>query len=533
MDGMKFGLLLGAALAFPALSHAQGIVPDGRATSPYFQPAFPTSVDSVMAARDPAQPVQTLDEAITLAYSTNPSLLAQRATLRSTDALYPARRAAYGPNVTLQGRHEFAWDRVERTRGNWIGQNGFSSTATLVFTQPVFSFGRRAAAEGSALAQIALGRNQLRLFEAQTMLDVITDYISVIRDRDALAIARENLGLLERQYSDSEARFRVREITSTDLQQVQTRVEFVRAQVLTVQGQLALSQSRFIQDVGAVAGPLAVPAALKLNVTTLNEAYAVAEANSALIRAAQAREKISRAELAAARAEQNPDITIQSTGSYGSVVPYANSLHTTEVRSAAVVTVPLIDSGVRRARIETARQANEADWRLIDAAVRDTHQAVAGAWDAYLSTLKSLDFYRNASIAAQKAYDGAVVQERAGARTTLDVLDLARDLLNVRTNFVTAQASEYIARANLIAAMGGLEGPLLVPSIRAYDPDDNFDRQRRRGDIPLLTPILSGIDKTAVGVNLKADKPIRDPFGTIKAASVVTDPIAITPPDKE
>ena len=514
-------LLLGPALTLAAPVLATDRVPDNRGVLPIYKPSYPYGADATVAGRDAAKTVTSLDEAIALAYWTNPTLLAQRASLQSTDALYPGARAAYGPQVTLQGRHEFAWDRVERTANNWIGQRGFSSTATLIFNQPIVSFGRRAAGEGSALAQIALGRSQLRLSESQTMLDVVTDYITVIRDREALAIAEENLGLLERQYNDSDARFRVREITSTDLQQVQTRVEFGRAQVLNAQGQLGISQSRFLQDIGGIAGGLVTPAPLQIGVTTLEDAYTTAEVNSPLVRAAQAREKISRAELAAARAEQLPDVTWQNSGAYGSLTDYQNSLRTTEVRSSMVVTVPLIDSGVRRSRIEQVKQANDADWRLIDQAQRDTRQAVAGAWDAYRSALLSLDHYREASSAAQKAFDGAVVQEKAGARTTLDVLDLARDLLNVRTNYVTAQANEYIARANLVAAMGNLEAPLLVPSIRSYDPKENFDRQKGRGDIPLLTPTLSVLDSVFTG-DLTSDRAVRDPAGQIRTQSSVT-----------
>ncbi len=514
-------LLLGSAMTLAIPAVAQDRVPDNRTVLPIYKPAYPYGADAAVAGRDAAASVTSLDEAFALAYWTNPTLLAQRASLKSVDALYPGARAAYGPQVTLQGRHGYAWDRVETTPNNWIGQRGFSSTATLIFNQPIVSFGRRSAAEGSALAQIALGRSQLRLSEAQTMLDVVTDYITVIRDREALTIAQDNLGLLERQYNDSEARFRVREITSTDLQQVQTRVEFGRAQVLNAQGQLGISQSRFLQDVGGIAGQLASPAPLQIGVATLEDAYATAEINSPLVRAAQAREKISRAELAAARAEQLPDVTWQNSGAYGPLTDYQNSLRTTEVRSSVVVTLPLIDSGIRRSRIEQVKQANDADWRLIDQALRDTQQAVAGAWDAYRSALLSLDHYREASAAAQKAFDGAVVQEKAGARTTLDVLDLARDLLNVRTNYVTAQANEYVARANLVAAMGNLEAPLLVPSIRGYDPRENFDRQKGRGDVPLLTPVLSGLDSVFTG-DLKSDRVVRDPAGQLRTQSSVT-----------
>lgn len=474
------------------------------------------------SARDEAtpQPVTRLEEALALAYEGNPTLLAQRGVLRSTDALYPGARSAYGPQVSLEGRHQFAWDRTQLQTGNFVGVNGFASTAALVFSQPLFSFGRRYASEQSALAQIDLGRNQLRLTEAQTMLTVIRDYLFLARDRAVADITAENLVLLDRQLAANTARFRVREVTSTDLQQVETRVAVARAQVLNAQGSVGVSQSRFLQSIGALAGTLAPPPPLDPGVATLDEAYAVAKEESPLIRAARAREKASRAELAAARAEQYPNVTMQSSGAYGTVTPYSNSRRTTELRSAIVVGIPLIDGGNRRARIEAAEQANDADWRLLDAALRDTRQAVAEAWNNWHTAGQTVEHFRSATEAARKAYDGAVIQEKAGARTTLDVLDLARDLLNVRTSYVGAMANEYVARASLIAAMGRLEAPLLLPDVKRYDPESNFRNQRWRGDVPLVTPLLSGLDSIPVR-DLETDRAYRDAAAGLRSESAV------------
>ena len=475
--------------------------------------------DSVRVEATP-QPVTRLEEALALAYAGNPNLLAQRGILRSTDALYPGARSAYGPQVSLEGRHQFAWDRTQLQTGNFAAINGFASTAALVFSQPLFSFGRRYASEQSAIAQIDLGRNQLRLTEAQTMITVIRDYVFLARDRAVAEIAAENLFLLDRQLSASAARFRVREVTSTDLQQVETRVAVGRAQVLDAQGNVGVSQSRFLQSIGALPGNLAPPPPLDPQVATLDEAYAVAEAESPLIRAARAREKASRAELAAARAEQFPNVSLQSSGAYGTVTPYSNSRRTTELRSAIVVGIPLIDGGNRRARIEGAEQSNDADWRLLDAALRDTRQAVAEAWNNWHAAEHSVQHFLAATQAARKAYDGAVIQEKAGARTTLDVLDLARDLLNVRTSYAGAMANEYLARASLLAAMGRLEAPLLLPDLKRYDPEDNFDNQRWRGDVPVFTPILSGIDSIPVR-DLETDRPYRDEAAGLRSGSTV------------
>ncbi|OZA34125.1 MAG: hypothetical protein B7X92_10640, partial [Novosphingobium sp. 17-62-9] len=293
------------------------------------------------ASADSPPPVTRLEQALALAYDANPNLLAQRGVLRSTDALYPGARSAYGPQVSVEGRHTFSWDRTQLQSGNYAAIDGFASTATLIFTQPLFSFGRRFASEQSALAQIELGRNQLRLTEAQTMLSVIRDYVFLQRDRAVAEISEENLELLSRQLSASSARFKVREVTSTDLQQVETRVSLGRAQLLNAQGNVGASQSRFVQSIGALPGTLSAPPPLDPGVATLDEAYVIAEAESPLIQAAQAREKVSRAELAAARAEQYPSVSMQSTGGYGTVTPYANTRRTTELRSAIVVGIPL------------------------------------------------------------------------------------------------------------------------------------------------------------------------------------------------
>lgn len=519
-----------AAMAGAAV--AQDRVPAPRSAPPVFEPAYPYGSQAAAAGPRAIERVETLAEAIVRVYANDPTLLAERATLRAIDNRYPQARSAYGPTLDVRATADYQRDRVQTTPTRTRADEGFSSTATAILSLPLYTFGRNEAGVQTALGQIAFQRDSLRLREAQVLQTAINSYVGVQRDRSIVDIARANLDLLDRQFADNTERFRVREITSTDLQQIETRLELGRAQLLTAQGQLGATRSSFLQVVGALpADDLARPIVLTVPATTLEAAIAYAEANSPILRAAQSREKISRALVAQAKAEMGPRIDFQGVANYGTTTPYSNDLRATQLRAGATFQQPIIDSGLRNARLREVQQANLSDWRLVDAAMRDTHQAVTSAWNQLAAARAALNDYRQAIDAAQRAYQGALEQERAGARTTLDVLDLARDLLNVRNNFVITLANEYLARANLLAAMGRLEAPLLLPGVDAYDPTIHFQEVAGTGDVPLLTPALASLDALSV-TPVTLDRPIRDPAAFLSAGTIVELPPESAVPDE-
>ena len=170
------------------------------------------------------------------------------------------------------------------------------------------------------------------------------------------------------------------------------------------------------------------------------------------------------------------------------------------------------------ARIAEANAANDADWRLIDQAQRENRVELADAWNQWLALAASTEYLAKAVDEAQAAYDGAVLQERAGMRTTLDVLDLARELLSARTNYNGATSGAYLAQARLLLAMGALEQSYLFPDAPRYDVEAHFEKVKENGDIPLLTPLLRVIDGVAQGST--KDRALRDPSAKVTVPGV-------------
>lgn len=494
-----------------------------------------TPADVVERANS-GEPVTSLTDALRLAYWTSPSLLAQRATVRSADFRITQARAGYGPKINYSLATTWQRDSFEQRRGRSIAISGWTTAATAVLTQPLFTFGRNASQERNAAAQLDFQKQVLRSTEQQALLDAITAYIGVLRDRASVTIAKDNLAALKRQLDDNKARLAVREVTATDVQQIATRVALGEAQVYSAQRDAASSEANFLRMVGVPAGDLVPPNPLQLPVRQLEEAYAYSETHSPVILAAQAREKVSRASMAAAKADLMPRIDLQTSASINSQSNYNDNLRTKDARAQFVISGPIFESGLRRARVSEAMAANDADWRLLDASLRESRASLAASWNDWQAQQAAIASYRAAEDSARKAYEGAILQQRAGLITTLDVLDLARELLVARSNSNTAVANAYIAKARVLASAGALEQAWLMPDAARSAGGLREPKVGHKGEIPVVEQTLRGLDAAAgimrgidniAAVGSTATRPVRDPAATRTAA-----PIVIQPADK-
>lgn len=306
-------------------------------------PAYtPEEVDGVDGAR---QPITSLEVALHRTFWTSPKLIAERERMRATDYRIPQARALSGPKLDFEASYGYERDNFEQPFGGYIPRAGWATLVSAVLTQPIYTFGRNAAAERTATGQVAYERAVLRYTEQQAMFSAIEAYAATLRDRAGVGIAADNLALLEKELSDTEIRFRSRETTTTDVDQVRTRVELGRAQKFAAERLAASSDARFLSVVGAPAGELAQPNPLIVPVATLEEAYAYAERHDPVIAAAYARERVSRAQRDATKADLMPRVDLKGRASYGTFLPPANGVHESQLMGQVVVSGPIFESG--------------------------------------------------------------------------------------------------------------------------------------------------------------------------------------------
>lgn len=260
---------------------------------------------------------ETLAEAISLAYATNPNLQQQRAQQRALDESYVQARSGWRPTASAQANAGFTY----------TGFHGASDTNAvnlgLTAAQPLYTGGRTTAAVDAAQADVLAGREGLRGLEAQVLQTVVQYFEDVRRDQQVVAIRRENVIVLQNQLNETQARLEVGQLTRTDTAQAQAQLAQARAQLTSALTQLQISRANYTAVVGQNPGELAPPPTLPGLPTSVDQAFDIAERANAGLEQARVAEQASRYRVAQARAAKRPTVFLQgSVGVAGSIAPF-------------------------------------------------------------------------------------------------------------------------------------------------------------------------------------------------------------------
>lgn len=424
---------------------------------------------------------ETLQEALALAYQTNPSLLAQRANQRALDESIVQARAGLRPrlDVTVSGNHAQSY-------GDLAGFEGDSASASIGLSQTLWSGGRIGHGITAAEAGILAGRENLRDIEQAVLAAVIQAYADVIRDTEILRIRQANLGVLRRQLEEASARFEVGEITRTDVAQSEARLAQSEADLANAQAQLSVSRAAYAAVVGQSPGDLAPMPDLPGVPADFDSALEVALRDNPGVRAAAYNLRAAEANVAAAKAEYMPSARLTTTygGSNTDFDQIGDIADTTRLTAGATVSVPLFTGGLNGSRVAQAFERANAAQINVEGERRNALRSVSSAYAQALSARSSLEAGSEAVRAATVAAEGVRQEAQVGLRTTLDVLNQELELRNAEVTLASARRNQYVAQANLLAAMGRLEGPDLDPTLAVYDPAANYQRVRNRGALP-------------------------------------------------
>ena len=429
----------------------------------------------VIAAGGQSALADNLMDAMIQAYTTNPFLEQSRTSQKAIDEQAAQANSGWRPTVSLSGTAGRARTENSLTGGGEVDLDPRTWSATV--SQNLYSGGQTIAASGAAEANILSGRENLKSAEQIILLQTVTSYMDVMRDIAVLELNRNNEDVLAKQLEASQDRFRVGEITRTDVAQSEARLALAKANTTAAEAQLILSQSAYERVVGTKPGSLEQPPELPAMPASEDEARNIAVESNPTLRAAVYSEEAANYTVDRQFGRLLPTLDLQAEVSHSEETSSRTS--ETDTKSiTAQLRVPLYQSGAQYSAIRQAKaQASQA--RLgIAQTERETLEGVNNAWEALRSSRSRIVSARAAVKANEIALDGVRQEAAVGSRTTLDVLDAEQELLDSRVTLVRSERDEYVAAYSLLSAIGRLTVQDLGLPIEPYDPAVNADKVR-------------------------------------------------------
>ena len=441
-------------------------------------PLRPLLLATALAAALPSQAAlaQSMREALAQAYVGNPTLQAARAKLRATDENVPQALSGWRPTVSANANIGVA-DGSSRTNlpssGSAVDTARTPRGANLTVSQPLYRGGRTVSGTNRAEAQVLAERARLLATEQDIMRQSVAAYVNVLRDSALLRLAQNNERVLARQLQATNDRFRVGEITRTDVAQNEARLAGARAEREAAEGNLQNSRATYTRLMGEAPGNLREPLPLEPPVRSRDQAVAFAAQNNPSVIAATFDERAAVENVDLLWGELLPLLQLQGQA-FNNLDPVVRGGYSRGVQATLNLTVPLYQQGAEYSRIRQAKQQAQQARAVLEDTRRAAQEAASQAWDNLQSRRATVNSTREAIRANEVALDGVSREALVGSRTTLDVLNAEQELLNSRVNLVRALRDLIVASYELGAATGRLTARDLGLQVDFYDSEANY-----------------------------------------------------------
>lgn len=411
-------------------------------------------------------------DALEAAYAHNPRIAAERARQEATDEGVAQALSNTRPNVNAN--YQVGKQRTAVNDGN--DTNTTYRNEELSLTQPLFRGGGTWASYHSAKQRVLAGQYRLSSLEQQVLLDAITAYMDVVQANAILDLAKNNQEVLEKQLKASQERFKVGEVTRTDVAQSEARLSGAKSEVISAQGQLTAANAAFERVVGhKPERVLGMPDMMPDLPTTIADAlHQSHDLNPDYLSSLHAA-KSAKYDIDTNKATLLPQVSLIGSMSrqYGMGVPGKSQF--SQDRVGINVAIPLYQSGAEYSRVREAKSiARQRSQQSIDIE-QTVDQQVTQSWEQLETAIASIEMREAQVKADETSLEGVRQEQQYGSRTILDVLNAQEEVFAAKTNLVRAQRDRVVAAYNLAFNLGKLTPQSLNLKVDSYDPQEHYD----------------------------------------------------------
>lgn len=412
------------------------------------------------APTEEIKPSLSLREAILRAFSRNPEIAEAAAQIRVGKGNLDAAKAAWYPQISLQGS-------TGRSRQTYnTGTQTSSDSGGIQLSQLLYDFGRTGGSIDEQKRLSEFYRFSLYSTMTDVALHTLQAYLLVKRYEALGAAAQGHIVSLQHVADTASLRAKAGLSSQSDVLQAQTRIAGMLATVEQHRAAQRSAQAQLSVLTGVVANNLPdLPQSLLNQKTMLHK---IPYENSALVRAAQARQQAAIERVNQSEAGHYPTVKVQAgrtrymnngvNGSY-----WDDELH-------LVVDAPVYQGGAVSARVRAAEAERKEAQANVEKAKLDINQKASTAYADMIGG-------QQRQIAGEQQYDSAshtrsVYQDeyKLSKRSLNDLLSVEQDVFQADTMRIGALYDGWDATVRYAAAVDNLVDML------------GIDRQKDTGD---------------------------------------------------
>ncbi|SBS24578.1 Outer membrane efflux protein BepC precursor [Marinomonas spartinae] len=439
----------------------------------------------------------TLEEATYQAIENSPTVRQALAKYREDiQNAEQADRTGFYPSIDLDAGIGRQTSYADNTRNSDISLTRRETALTL--TQPIFD-GFSTTYDVKRLSSEAQSDRWQALIKVEdTALKVSKAYTDVLRYRELLKLADQNLATHKRIYKQIKLKTDSGIGRESDLSQITARLAKARANRSAALNNLSDAETNYLKVVGKLPPKnLIYPIPDRtLLPKTLQQAISQSLKQNPAIIGSKWDVDATESYIKSVNGANYPSINFTLERKWNNNIDGTPGPDA-DLQAMIRLKYNLYNGGSNQRKKEAAVQQNVQASEIRRNTIRETEQTVRLAWSSFQSTKEQKGYLREYVIATKQSQVAYAKQFRLGRRTLLDVLDSENELFQARQDYVNTDYDELYSEFRLFNAKGEL-----LKAFRIYRPDvlgfsDNFkkDQKERTGATPIQQ--LQQAEKTA------------------------------------
>lgn len=328
--------------------------------------------------------------------------------------------------------------------------NSFSLGLGLSYELDIF--GRNRASRLASLSRLEAGEWDREALELIVISDVANSYFAALTFNERIAIAEQNLTRARDVYRIIEARHEAGRVSGLELSQQKVEVASNEAALSALRNQLVAARTALAVYTNNLPSTFTTTAQGLEGIVLPDVVVALPAQvveNRPDVKADEARLRAFDANIAAAKAEFFPRITLSASGS--------QQFDPTQLVGSllAGLTQPIFQGGRLTGQLDLAEAQKKEAAEFYAQTLLTTFKEVEDALSGLHTAKERLDLFAEAADAAEKAYTIAKEQFEAGSTDFQALLDTQRSLLSAQDAYQQAKLELLQAHIFLFAAQGG------------------------------------------------------------------------------